>query len=861
MKKRFLFPVLLLLLCLSCSTVYATNTDEEKTESITLTEENRYDPVYYQEPEELYPVAKARMERSGAPSLEECVVNALEQFQDKIDVSAYRIPSAEAGTKYLQILNSHPSLFYVKSTASWSYSKSTNLVVSYNVTYNMDKNIIKSQQTVFEQEIDQALTWTDNSMTDVEKALAVHDYLVLHCEYDKERLDNNTVPDVSHSAYGALVEEIAVCDGYAKAYFCILEKLNIPRTIVSSDSMHHAWNLVKIGGNWYHVDVTWDDPTWDCIGRVMHTYFLLSDTAIANAGPSGNTHYGWDNVDNIANSKIYDDGAPWSGITSAFCYQNGSWYYARYNTTDRGTSLMKRSGKLESQEEILYTEPETWNYYTTGYMYLDLEPTENELYFNTRTAIYKLDENEKTVKVHEPEISGGEQLIFGFTVRGSRLCYALQTDPNLSGKQVIFEYTLEDTPFPEIEGVSAKDIDTVYTGNPTAIVLQGTLDSDTVTYKVAGAYQKDQPEMINAGTYQVSYKVERAGYKSYFGNVKVTIRKVTPEYPSVTGLKGNSGSLLSQVVLPSHFIWEDGTTKLRETGEKTFYVSYVPDDTLNYETVSRIPVTVTVNCPGHTYTETVTAAPTMTQEGKAVCTCSLCGDTYTKTLPVLSPDHGSDDGNTGNSENLGNNESTGNNENTGNTQQPEDIVPPEKPAKASGLKLSKATANSLKFSWKKVTGVNYRLVLSNGKKTVSTVYTTGNSHNYKKLNAATVYTLKVTPYVEASGTKLYASSTTSFKAATSPAKSKLLTVKKKGNAKATITWKKVTDADGYEISMRTGKGSYKVIKTVTKGKTVSFTKSGLKKGTNYSFRVRAYKKAGSKKTYGSYSNIKTLKMK
>ena len=60
--------------------------------------------------------------------------------------------------------------------------------------------------------------------------------------------------------------------------------------------------------------------------------------------------------------------------------------------------------------------------------------------------------------------------------------------------------------------------------------------------------------------------------------------------------------------------------------------------------------------------------------------------------------------------------------------------------------------------------------------------------------------------------------------------------------------------------MRTGKGSYKTVKVITKGKTVSYTKAGLKKGKSYAFRIRAYKKSGGKKVYGDYSNVERLKM-
>ena len=47
--------------------------------------------------------------------------------------------------------------------------------------------------------------------------------------------------------------------------------------------MNHAWNLIKIDGEWYHIDVTWDDPTPDLLGRVNHVFFLISDDAIASS--------------------------------------------------------------------------------------------------------------------------------------------------------------------------------------------------------------------------------------------------------------------------------------------------------------------------------------------------------------------------------------------------------------------------------------------------------------------------------------------------------------------------------------------------------------------------------------------------
>ena len=93
-----------------------------------------------------------------------------------------------------------------------------------------------------------------------------------------------------YTAYENLVNKTSVCQGYAEAFWLLMYKLNIDCKVVASNSLNHAWNIVKVGGNWYHIDLTWDDPSTnkaDVPGRSFHTYFLLSDNAI-NTVDEGN---------------------------------------------------------------------------------------------------------------------------------------------------------------------------------------------------------------------------------------------------------------------------------------------------------------------------------------------------------------------------------------------------------------------------------------------------------------------------------------------------------------------------------------------------------------------------------------------
>lgn len=83
-----------------------------------------------------------------------------------------------------------------------------------------------------------------------------------------------------------------------------------------------------------------------------------------------------------------------------------------------------------------------------------------------------------------------------------------------------------------------------------------------------------------------------------------------------------------------------------------------------------------------------------------------------------------------------------------------------------------------------------------------------------------------------------------------------------GSKKASLTWKKVSEADGYQIMRSTKKSSgFKTVKTVTSKNTIKYTDSGLSKGKTYYYKIRAYKKLNGVKYYGKWSAVKSVKTK
>ena len=114
-----------------------------------------------------------------------------------------------------------------------------------------------------EREMDQEVSRVLSSLaldgkSQKEKIDAIYNYLIRNVKYvsDAELADESNV--IKYSSYAALVRHNAVCQGFAGAFYRLCLESGIDSRIVSSDAMNHAWNIVELGGSYYHLDATWD---------------------------------------------------------------------------------------------------------------------------------------------------------------------------------------------------------------------------------------------------------------------------------------------------------------------------------------------------------------------------------------------------------------------------------------------------------------------------------------------------------------------------------------------------------------------------------------------------------------------------
>lgn len=121
-------------------------------------------------------------------------------------------------------------------------------------------------------------------MTDLQKEKVIHDYIVNNTVYDYKNYRKGTIPMEAYTDYGVLIPGSAVCDGYAKAMFRLLNQAGVKCLYIvgtasdGKNSFGHAWNKVKINGKYYNVDATWDDPVYsNGKNGITYEYYNKSD--------------------------------------------------------------------------------------------------------------------------------------------------------------------------------------------------------------------------------------------------------------------------------------------------------------------------------------------------------------------------------------------------------------------------------------------------------------------------------------------------------------------------------------------------------------------------------------------------------
>ncbi len=175
----------------------------------------------------------------------------------------------------------HPEAFWLSRNYSLDYNfKEGHFIVFYSF-YSYDEAMAKAR--ALENAVSAYLLDMPRNLTEYEREKYIHDRLVSECEYDSDAVSADSADPDASSSYGALVNHRAICGGYTMAAKLLLECVGIESYAVhgTAADMAHVWLLVNIEGEWYHLDVTWDDPVLAEPSMIIqHSYFNFTDEMI-----------------------------------------------------------------------------------------------------------------------------------------------------------------------------------------------------------------------------------------------------------------------------------------------------------------------------------------------------------------------------------------------------------------------------------------------------------------------------------------------------------------------------------------------------------------------------------------------------
>jgi len=199
--------------------------------------------------------------------VEDVLLQCLEDYTMAIDLSKHKKTVSEVSIVYQKLLESHPQLYFVSPAFTYTYDKDGYLVVLYP-KYNMSLDMLKSSREEFLEFLQEVQKQATLYGSEGDKALFIYDLLINSFTYSPAGSEN-------YDAYRLISEGHGVCQAFSMLFIALGRCLGLSCHMVTSEAMDHAWNHVRIDGNYYHIDVTRDLPSE---GRqTEYRRFLLCD--------------------------------------------------------------------------------------------------------------------------------------------------------------------------------------------------------------------------------------------------------------------------------------------------------------------------------------------------------------------------------------------------------------------------------------------------------------------------------------------------------------------------------------------------------------------------------------------------------
>ena len=375
------------------------------------------------------------------------VAREVDKLNGEIEVYQFDVKVEDMAPLVVTLKHTHPELFFVSNRyRCYSYYTENGAKMMHTLKlhwgrmeYDKDGYLLTDgsgnpvetlysddQVTAMRAEFRRRAQWyldkVDDNMSEFDKALVLHDELVLHSSYL-----------LTGETYDLMVNGQGRCYGYSECYSYLLAQVGVDSEIVESDDMNHQWNKVKIDGEYYHVDVTWDDPLPDSLGFVKHTFFLLSDEGAASV--EADPHYGYESDYPSLNTRF--DRMRFHKINTRMCRVGDDLYLVdnKRLTPETAKNLLTYDIETDSFSLVNSFASEVWTAdggRVWGNGYMSLQEQDGYLYMNTANKVLVYDTETSEMSLFAENTYNKQ--FFGLCLEDGRLYAVLADSPNETGR-------------------------------------------------------------------------------------------------------------------------------------------------------------------------------------------------------------------------------------------------------------------------------------------------------------------------------------------------------------------------------------------------------------------------------------------
>lgn len=308
------------------------------------------------------------------------ILQSIYEMPEEIEIN--RIDSEMLDNVFYALLCDNPDLFFVGRKC---VLRAENKKTWFSVDYTIDKADYETMKAELSEACAEITSSFSNPEDKWQTELEIHDYVVDNCNYV---FDGDLI---GSTAYGVLVNGSGACEGYSKAAKLLMDYVGMESAIISGEAeskkgekQPHMWNVIKLGGDWYHLDCTWDDPV-DESGDISktYTYFNLDDESIS-----------------VTHSKFsFDFGC--NGTEENYFVKTGA-FFETYNRSDEkklAEIIVSETDRGNSMVYFRFADKETFDYVVEDmvknermYAVLKYARKNSDYKFSTSTAKYIVDE-------------------------------------------------------------------------------------------------------------------------------------------------------------------------------------------------------------------------------------------------------------------------------------------------------------------------------------------------------------------------------------------------------------------------------------------------------------------------------------